>query len=329
MEDEEYVHCDQHGQQILKLICGHLLAGGEEPVGFHEFEPENMAWCNECEKALSKTRTDEEQDQWSLDCDYKIICAVCWEKVKTSNQIIKKVMNLTELEKKYNIQYPEIYRRLAENNMLDWGESGSSWFHTTFPKLKENPPLLLFGADIEIWNDPKLVETSIDEMSDEEDYRDIHPDYKFIPFAQNGAGDLYAFQFDLHNNGEVPVTFIPHDSQEAEILAGNFQDFIFRQLLESVTEIDENTIFYEEDKNDLKQNLFNQLKTHEPYLTAHQLEILNTIYERNIFEYTYRVPNGNAFETEGLATFDEVEEILKQEIAFDQLSRKFNYTEPM
>ena len=286
-----------------------------------------MAWGNECEKKLSKTRTDEEQDQWSLDCDYKIVCAICWDNIKESNQIIKKTMNLAELEQKYTIQYPEIYRRLAENNMLDWGVSGSNWYYDTFPKLKENPPLLLFGFDIEIWNDQELVETSIDEMSDEEDYRNIHSDYQFIPFAQNGAGDLYVFQFDLQKNGEVPVTLIPHDDEEAEVLAGNFQDFIFRQLLESVAEINEDSMFYEEEEEDLKQNLFNQLKTHEAYLTARQVEILNTIYQRDIFEYTYNVPNGGSFETEGLVTFDEVEEILNKEIASEYLNRSFNYTE--
>ncbi|SDI27854.1 SMI1/KNR4 family protein [Chryseobacterium jejuense] len=327
MEEVQSVYCNQHGQQDLKLICSHLLAGRNEPIGFYECEPEDMAWCNECEKALSKTRTDDEQDQWSQDCDYKIVCAVCWGSIKESNQIIKNPMNLTELEQKYTIQYPEVYRQLAENNMLDWGVSGSNWYHDTFPKLKANPPLLLFGYDIEIWNDQELVETSIDEMSDEEDYRNIHPDYQFIPFAQNGAGDLYAFQFDLQNNGEVPVVFIPHDDEEAEILAGNFQDFIFRQLLESVTEIDEDSMFYEEEEENLKQNLFNQLKTHEPYLTAKQIEILNTIYQRDLFEYTYKVPNGSSFETEGLVTFDEVEEIINQQLSFEHLNRRFNYTE--
>lgn len=328
MEEIEHVYCDQHGQQSLKLVCSHLLANtAKEPVGFHEYEPDDTAWCNECEKALNKANTEEAQEQWFLDCDYKIVCVLCQEKIKESNQIIKNPMNLKDLEQKYNFQYPGIYRQLAENNMLDWGETGSNWYRTTFPKLKENPPLLLFGYDIEICNDQKFIENSIEEMSDEEDYRDIHTDYKFIPFAQNGAGDLYAFQFDLENNGEIPVTFIPHDEQEAEVLAKNLQDFIFRQLLESVIEIDEDSMFYEEEEDDLKQNLINQLKTHEPYLTPKQIEILNMIYERDIFEYTYKTPNGSAFETEGLVTFDEVEEILKQEIAFDQLNKRFDYTQ--
>ncbi|OCA76408.1 cell wall assembly protein [Chryseobacterium artocarpi] len=236
-------------------------------------------------------------------------------------------MNISELEKKYNFQYPEIYKQLNDNNMLDWGESGSDWYSTTFPQLKEKPPLLLFGYDIEIWNDEELVDTSIEEMSDEEDYRNIHSKYKFVPFAANGAGDLYAFQFDLEKDGEVPVTLILHDEEEAEVLAGNLQDFIFRQLLEAVTEVDEDSMFFEEDEEDMKENLLNQLKTHEPYLTPKQVEILKNIYQRDIFEYTYEVSAGNSFETEGLITFDEVKEILSKEIAFDHLDTTFNYTE--
>lgn len=235
-------------------------------------------------------------------------------------------MNREELEQKYNFQYPEIYNQLAENKMLDWGETGPDWYLTVFPELKKNPPLLLFGYDIEIWNNHHFVTASIEEMSDDEDYRNIHPDYQFVPFAKNGAGDLYAFQFDLQNNGEVPITFIPHDDEEAEVLAGNLQDFIFRQLLEAVTEIDEDSMFYEDDEEELKQNLYNQLKTHEPYLKPVQVAIINSIYQRDIFEYTYKTPSGHSFEAEGLLTFDEVAEIVNREIAFDQLHKKFNYT---
>jgi hypothetical protein len=235
-------------------------------------------------------------------------------------------MILKNLEQKYNFHYPEVYRRLSEAGMLDWGESSADWYQTIFPKLKENPPLLLFGYDIEIWNDEQSISASIHEMSEEDDYRNIHAGYRFVPFAKNGAGDLYAFQFDLENGDDVPVTFIPHDDEEAEILAKNFQDFIFRQLLEAVVEIDEDSMFYEENEGDLKQNLLNQLKTHEPYLVPKHIDILNEIYQRDIFEYTYKVPAGNTFETEGLITFDEMEEILKKEIAFDRLNTKFNYT---
>ncbi len=229
---------------------------------------------------------------------------------------------LEDLEKEFNFTYPELYKQLYADRMLDWGSDGNGWYTNVFPTLKENPPLLLFGSDIEIW-DPIVYRDGIREMVNHEVY-DINPKYQMVPLAKNGAGDLYVFQLDMENNGEVPITFFGHDS-DAEILAKNLQDFIFRQLLESLTEIDEYSMFYEDSEEKIKQNLHNQLKTHRKYLKAEQVEILEDIYQRDIFEYTYKIPNGVEFEAKGLLTFDDLEKLIKQEIAFEKLNIKFDY----
>ena len=229
---------------------------------------------------------------------------------------------LEDLEKEFNFTYPELYKQLYADRMLDWGSDGNGWYTNVFPMLKENPPLLLFGSDIEIW-DPIVYRDGIREMVNHEVY-DINPKYQMVPLAKNGAGDLYVFQLDMENNGEVPITFFGHDS-DAEILAKNLQDFIFRQLLESLTEIDEYSMFYEDSEEKIKQNLHNQLKTHRKYSKAEQVEILEDIYQLDIFEYTYKIPNGGEFEAKGLLTFDELEKLIKQEMAFEKLNTKFDY----
>ncbi|MDR6922125.1 MULTISPECIES: SMI1/KNR4 family protein [Chryseobacterium] len=230
-----------------------------------------------------------------------------------------------DLEKEFNFTYPALYRQLYDDKMLDWGTEGSGWYTHVFPTLKENPPLLLFGNDIEIW-DPVAYPGAIREIINHEIY-DINPIYKMVPFAKNGAGDLYVFQLDMEVNGEIPVTFFPHDDSEAEILAKNLQDFIFRQLLESLTEMDEYSMFEGDSEDEIKKNLHNQLRTHRKYLTSNQIEILEGIYQRDIFEYTYKAPNGREFEAEGLLTFDELEKLIQKEIAFEKLNTKFDYTE--
>lgn len=232
---------------------------------------------------------------------------------------------LNEIEQELNFTYPEIYKNLDVNGMLDWGESGNGWYNTIFPKLKKNPPLLLFGGDIEIW-DPKESKGGIAEMLHHEVY-DVAEKYKLVPFAKNGAGDLFVFQYDLQDGENIPVSFFPHDECELHVLAKNFQDFIFRQLIESITEIDEYSMFDEDTEVEIKANLNNQLRTHKPYLTTKQVEILEKIYARDIFEYTYKLHNGSEENSEGLATLDEVEAILKQEINFDYLDKIFDYTE--
>lgn len=232
---------------------------------------------------------------------------------------------LQELEKEYNFTYPELYKQLYADKMLDWGTEGNGWYTNIFPTLKENPPLLLFGNDIEIW-DPIAYHLGIREIINHEVY-DINPKYRMVPFAENGAGDLYVFQLDMETNGEIPVTFFPHDDSEAEILAKNLQDFIFRQLLESLTEMDEYSMFEGDSEEQIKIHLHNQLNTHRKYLTLKQVEILEDIYTRNIFKYTYKTPNGSEFEAKGLLTFDELDEVLSREIAFEKLNAKFDYTE--
>ncbi|AZB11482.1 SMI1/KNR4 family protein [Chryseobacterium sp. G0162] len=231
---------------------------------------------------------------------------------------------LQDLEKEYNFTYPELYKKLYTDKMLDWGVEGPGWYTNVFPALKENPPLLLFGNDIEIW-DPIVYQNGIREIINHEVY-EINPKYRMVPFAKNGAGDLYVFQLDMETNGEVPITFLGHDS-DAEILAKNLQDFIFRQLLESLTEMDEYSMFEGNSEEEIKILLQNQLNTHRKYLAPKQVEILEDIYTRDIFEYTYKVSNGGEFKAEGMLTFDELEKMINKEIAFEKLNTKFNYWE--
>ncbi len=82
---------------------------------------------------------------------------------------------------------------------------------------------------------------------------------------------------------------------------------------------------HEDSEEKIKQNLHNQLKTHRKYLKAEQVEILENLYKRNIFEYTYKTPNGGEFEAKGLLTFDDLEKLINQEMAFEKLNIKFDY----
>lgn len=223
---------------------------------------------------------------------------------------------LQDLEKEFNFTYPELYKQLYDDGMINDNIA-------PFSTLKENPPLLLFGNDIDIW-EPVFSREGIREIIHHEIY-DISTKYRMVPFAGNGAGDMYVFQLDMQIDGQVPITLFRHDS-DAEILAKNLQDFIFRQLLESLTEIDEYSMFYEDSEEKIKQNLLNQLKTHRKYLTPGQAEILENIYRRNIFKYTYKKPNGSEFKREGLLTFDEFEALIEQEMPFKKLNTKFDYT---
>jgi len=47
---------------------------------------------------------------------------------------------------------------------------------------------------------------------------------------------------------------------------------------------------------------------------------------RDIFEYTFTIPNRNEDVSEGLGTYDEVEKIVKNEINFEDLDKEIDYT---
>ncbi|PZM65457.1 SMI1/KNR4 family protein [Paenibacillus dendritiformis] len=229
---------------------------------------------------------------------------------------------IEQIEQRFGVKYPELYKRLYDDGMLDWGEYGPNWHATYWEKFKSNPPLLLFGDDIELLELNQIVE-KIEELKDPEDYRATKPEFQFVPFAMTGGGDLYVFQFDQQCGENVPVTLVPHDSESASILAKNLQDFIFRKLLECVAEIDEYSSAAE--GGDLKTNLFNMLRTHKPYLSQRQVAKIEEIYNRDLFDYKYNIPNGNELSLSGLISLDELEEVLHQEIGFENLDKEFVY----
>jgi len=219
---------------------------------------------------------------------------------------------LEQIEQQYKFKYPELYHRLYNDKMLDGGEFGPNWHATYWEKFKINPPLLLFANDIELLefnrkgNGTSVIE-HIETLRDPNHYIPIKSEFTFIPFASTGGGDLYVFQLDKQCGDDVPITLIPHDSDDATILAKNLQDFIFRMLLECAREIDENS---RANDGDLKTNLFNMLRTHKPYLSKSQVAKVEEIYNRDL----------------GLISMDELSSTLRQEIGFDGLDKEFKYT---
>jgi len=233
---------------------------------------------------------------------------------------------LEQIEQQFNFIYPELYKKLYEDGMLDWGEFGKNWHAIYWEKLKINPPLLLFYDDFEIMDFNHIVE-EIEAFKDPDDFRQTKPEFNFVPFAQTGAGDLYVFQFDKTYDKNVPVSLVYHDYETVVMMAKNIQDFIFRGLLEAVVEIDQHTRIAEED---FKLNRSNILRTHKPYLSQTQFDVLAEIYSREIFEYTYKCygfacPEGSEYSAKGLVSRDELSIILKREINFKYLDKEFVY----
>ncbi|UEQ77250.1 hypothetical protein [Chryseobacterium arthrosphaerae] len=88
----ELIECSSHGAQPFGVVCIHLLTN-EKKSGFHEQEDEGHgkpdAWCNEChERWQLMNQSEVEREQWEELCDFKMICAVCYDKIKEEHQTV-------------------------------------------------------------------------------------------------------------------------------------------------------------------------------------------------------------------------------------------------
>ncbi|KIC03368.1 hypothetical protein OA88_03030 [Flavobacterium sp. JRM] len=230
-------------------------------------------------------------------------------------------MPLLDIETKNGFTYPIIYKEFFLDGMLNVGEYGPDWYTTVYPKLKENPTLLLHSYDFELLN-LKGVKEAIDELLDPEGYREIKEEFKFIPFGQSGAGDHYCFFVNEENNGENPIVFVWHDMNEVNYLAKNMQDFVFRMLL---TDMSDQDVYNDVSDEEFKDNLERVLKTHKKYLTDKQNDVLQTVFNREIIDYEILLPKMKEAKR-GLLTDVELKKTLTEVIPFDKMDSSFAYS---
>lgn len=232
-------------------------------------------------------------------------------------------MTLAEIEKENQFQYPQLYKELETDGMLDVGDYGPNWYNDIFPTLKDQPTLLLHSYDFELLNQ-KAVDEAIKELSDPENYQQIKSEFKFIPFGQSEAGDHYCFLVSEQNQDNIPIVFLWHDSNEANYLAKNLQDYIFRALL---TDMSEQDTYNDVDDEEFKGNLSNTLKTHTKYLTEKQTQILHDIFAREIIDYDFELPKGRKETRRGLLSDIELKKILAEIVPYEKIDQTFEYAE--
>ena len=231
-------------------------------------------------------------------------------------------MQLEELESKYNYTFPKLFTTLWNDGMLDWMNGRStpltadeSWEKTIYPIIKDNPPLLLHsgGLDFELLTPQGIYDFKFDELWDIERH-------EFIPFAKTKEGTVYAFYPNIKTDGESAIVCIWNDMNETEVLAKNFEDFIFRKMLESVYDIDTEDLFVDYKESEFegyRADLLNDLRTITPYLKESYVTILNEIYNREevlkgMFSY-------------GLVTQEELTELIQTQLAFNELNVVFEH----
>lgn len=218
--------------------------------------------------------------------------------------------NLQQIEQQFNFQYPALYEQLYTDGMLDWGTAGPTWITEQYPLLRKNPPLLLFANEFEL-SGFKDIDLQLQEFANPNYWMNIKPGLQFVPFAQNGAGDMYCFLPTARQGDDIPVVFLWHDANRAKYKAKNLQDFIFRAMLEAVADCEEAEFGLLGEEN-FKEDLQNFLRTHRKYLSQRQQTIVTE---------TYQLPNVN----KPLISEEQLGEILEKEIGFENFDAEFEY----
>jgi len=231
------------------------------------------------------------------------------------------MITLEQLETKHNYSFPKLYKTLFEANMLNWMrgfelplEEGKTWAGDVYLTLKENPPLLLHtgGSDFELLTPEQILNF---EFSEDWDTQTHH----FIPFAKTAEGNTYAFYKNREIDGENPIVLIWEDD-ETEYVAKNFEDFIFRKMLEASDDIDKEDLAADYgDENAMERyraDLQADLASIKPYLKEEYVSVLEKAYSGEVLETLISY---------GLTTDKPTKDIIKEMLYFENMDDVFDH----
>lgn len=183
---------------------------------------------------------------------------------------------IDDVENRYQVTLPSLYKQLAKDNMLDWGIAQANWYQEVYPQLLKNPPLLLTACDFELSSPDDLMGYADEFLPNVKhtDYYYVKPEFqdRLVTFAICGDGDFYVFYYADDKDAEPQILRICHDD-DSEFVAKNLQEFIVYKLLEIATRFEDGDIEV------FRHQLLTQLQTHRPYLSQSQADSLLAIYQ--------------------------------------------------
>lgn len=198
-------------------------------------------------------------------------------------------MKCEAIEQHYNVTLPPLFHTLFDDGMLDWMggyddplPEGIDWVRDVYPKLHEHPPALFHtGGDLLMLTPRQILEYPLLEEWDTDRYA-------IIPFARGSEENIFALFQERASSDEPMVALLWEDDTETQILARNFEDFIFRTMVEAADEIDRETIDSEYRGQNAPEayraDILRDLATIRPYLQARYIEALEDLYHGAVGE---------------------------------------------
>lgn len=230
---------------------------------------------------------------------------------------------LANIETKHDYTFPTLFKKLWEDEMLNWMrgfelplEKDQTWADDVYPTLKENPPLLLHsgGSDFELLTPNDILNFEFPEEWDSDTHH-------FIPFAKTAEGNIYAFYKNINIGEENPIVLIWDDMDETEIIAKNFEDFIFRKMLEATDDIDKEDLDADYGKAGIESyrtDLLADLKSITPYIKKEYVTVLNDIYNADVqdmlFSYGFKSEQKLSDMIKEMLDFEYLDNVIEHEV---------------
>jgi hypothetical protein len=149
-------------------------------------------------------------------------------------------MRLKEVEKKYNIKYPELFRKAYRSGILDWLELEGNQLWKSARNLEREKDAVFCGfymrfiyfAEID-----GVIDLFAESLENDSDYKygsvQLNPNYKFLPFANVGRDSrtFYLFVYNKENPTASPNIAVYHTKEAVMyICAVDFEDLMFQHL---------------------------------------------------------------------------------------------------
>ncbi|HEL2979604.1 TPA: SMI1/KNR4 family protein [Stenotrophomonas maltophilia] len=217
---------------------------------------------------------------------------------------------LSEIEHATGQSFPPLFKQLHATGRLSWGSPHPEWSEVVFPTLQADPPVLLYAQDYEPLEHNELLE-AWQELTAEDHYNPLRDDLKLLPFARTGAGDSYCFWSNAPGAADPPVVLVWHDDDRADVLAANYQDFLFRKMVEAVAEYEPPYSLLS--NGDLADNLQRFLQAHQSVLRDDQYTALQRLFAR-----VDDIEEGNISD-------DDAQSLVAEVIGFERLDESFAY----
>jgi hypothetical protein len=174
------------------------------------------------------------------------------------------IPSLAVLARDTGVTPPAMLERLFNDGKTRYGASREEWKATWKSRMLNDPPAMICVYDFE-WLDEKEIQENLRWLSPQN-----QGGRQFFPFAQSGAGDVYALV--PASGGGSGVAYISHDAGEGWMEALSFDDFVFIRVAETLGDFSH--LADELTEDEARQCVIADVSSLLPYMPEHHAALL-------------------------------------------------------